>query len=136
MNPLSKKETVASLLTTLGQYYLMKYGYDPFILDCLHTAESYSPHDIYNKIMEADYETRLTLEIARLLNARHPETLKKISPEAYKHYEHMHKLYKEIDNSGYEDMPKEIYARRLRHVEKLKKEEDGHAQPTIRKTVK
>ena len=35
----------------------------------------------------------------------------------------MHKLYKEIDNSGYEDMPKEIYARRLRHVEKLKKEE-------------
>ena len=45
-----------------------------------------------------------------------PETLKKISPEAYKHYEHMHKLYKEIDNSGYEDMPKEIYARRLRHV--------------------
>ena len=64
------------------------------------------------------------------------ETLKKISPEAYKHYEHMHKLYKEIDNSGYEDMPKEIHARRLRHVEKLKKEEDGHAQPTIRKTVK
>ena len=55
-----------------------------------------------------------------------PETLKKISPESYKHYEHMHKLYKEIDNSGYEDMPKEIYARRLRHVEKLKKEEDGH----------
>ena len=55
-----------------------------------------------------------------------PETLKKISPEAYKHYEHMHKLYKEIDNSGYEDMPKEIYARRLRHVEQLKKEEDGH----------
>ena len=126
MNPLSKKETVASLLTTLGQYYLMKYGYDPFILDCLHTAESYSPHDIYNKIMEADYETRLTLEIARLLNARHPETLKKISPEAYKHYERMHELYKEIDNSGYEDMPKEIYARWLRHVEKLKKEEDGH----------
>lgn len=38
----------------------------------------------------------------------------------------MYKLYKEIDNSGYEDMPKEIHARRLRHVEKLKKEEDGH----------
>lgn len=27
----------------------------------------------------------------------------------------MHELYKEIDNSGYEDMPKEIYARWLRH---------------------
>lgn len=136
MTPLSKKETIASLLTTLGQYYLMKYGYDPFILDCIHTTETYSPHDIYSKIMEADYETRLTLEIARLLNARHPEALKRISPEAYKHYEHMHELYKEIDNSGYEDMPKGIYARWLRHVEKLKKEEKEHAQPTIRKTIK
>lgn len=27
----------------------------------------------------------------------------------HKRHEHMHKLYKEIDNSGYEDMPKEIY---------------------------
>ncbi|WP_455584675.1 hypothetical protein [Bacteroides sp.] len=136
MTPLSKKETVASLLTVLGQYYLTKYGYDPFIMDCIHTAESYAPHDIYSKIMEASYETRLTLEIAHLLNAHNPETLKKISPEAYKHYERMHELYREIDDSGYEDMPKEIYARWLRHVEKLKKEETGHRQPTIRKTVK
>ena len=136
MTPLSKKETVASLLTMLGQYYLMKYGYDPFILNCIHTAEIYAPHDIYSKIMEANYETRLTLEIARLLNAPNPETLKRISPEAYKHHERMHQLYKEIDDSGYEDMPKEIYARWLRHVDKLKKEDVKHPQPVMRKTVK
>lgn len=136
MTPLSKKETVASLLTMLGQYYLMKYGYDPFILNCIHTAENYAPHDIYSKIMEANYETRLTLEIARLLNAPNPETLKRISPETYKHHERMHQLYKEIDDSGYEDMPKEIYARWLRHVDKLKKEDVKHPQPVMRKTVK
>lgn len=136
MTPLSKKETVASLLTMLGQYYLIKYGYDPFILNCIHTAEIYAPHDIYSKIMEANYETRLTLEIARLLNAPNPETLKRISPEAYKHHERMHQLYKEIDDSGYEDMPKEIYARWLRHVDKLKKEDVKHPQPVMKKTVK
>ena len=74
---------VASLLTMLGQYYLMIYGYVPFILYCIHTAEIYAPLDIYSNIMEANYETRLTLEIARLLNAPNPETLKRISPEAY-----------------------------------------------------
>lgn len=136
MTPLSKKETVASMLTLLGQYYLMKYGYDPFILKCIHTAELFAPYDIYSKIMEADYETRLTLEIARLLNIRNPEILKKVSPEAYKHYERMHELYKEIDDSGYEKMPKEIYARWLRHVDKLKKEESKNHQPIFRKTVK
>lgn len=136
MTPLSKKETVASMLTLLGQYYLMKYGYDPFILKCIHTAELFAPCDIYSKIMEADYETRLTLEIARLLNIRNPKILKKVSPEAYKHYERMHELYKEIDDSGYEEMPKEIYARWLRHVDKLKKEESKNHQPIFRKTVK
>ena len=63
-------------------------------------------------------------------------TLKRISPEAYKHHERMHQLYKEIDDSGYEDMPKEIYARWLRHVDKLKKEDVKHPQPVMRKTVK
>lgn len=136
MNPLSKKETIASMLTLLGQYYLMKYGYDPFLLDCIHTAGLYAPHDVLNKIMEANYETRLTLEIARLLNIRSPEVLKTVFPKAYKHHERMHELYKEIDDSGYEDMPKEIYERWLRHVDKLKKEDAEHPQPVMRKTVK
>ena len=48
----------------------------------------------------------------------------------------MHQLYKEIDDSGYEDMPEEIYARWLRHVDKLKKEDVKHPQPVMRKTVK
>lgn len=136
MFPLSKKETVASMLTLLGQYYLIKYGYDPFILDCIHTAEKYSSNNIQNKIIEANYETRLTLEIARLLNIPNPNILKEVSPEAYSHYKRMHTLYKEIDDSGYENMPKEIYARWLRHVEKLKNEEAEHPQPVVRKTVK
>ena len=105
-------------------------------MTCINTSQIYAPQDKNSKKKEDNYETKLTLEIARLLNAPNPETLKRISPEAYKHHERMHQLYKEIDDSGYEDMPKEIYARWLRHVDKLKKEDVKHPQPVMRKTVK
>lgn len=61
MNPLSKRETIALMMNQLGRYYLMKYGYDPFILECTHVAKQYAPNDIESIILEADYETRLTL---------------------------------------------------------------------------
>lgn len=136
LTPLSKKETVASMLVSLGRYYLVKYGYDPFVLDCMHQAEKYSPNDIDAKLMEADYETRLTLEIARLLDAHNPEILKKKSIEAYKHYEHMHELYKEIDDSGYEDMPPQIYQKWLKHLAREKDKELNNPQPVVRKIIK
>lgn len=136
MNPLSRKETIASMLVQLGRYYCMKYGYDPFILDCVHEVKHYAPNNIDAKIIEADYETRLTLEIARLLDAPKPEVLEKISPEAFKHYECMQKLYKEIDDSGYENMPVEIYERWLKHVAREKEKERKNPQPTLQKMVK
>ncbi|WP_291587955.1 hypothetical protein [Bacteroides sp.] len=136
MSPLSKKETIALIMNQLGRYYLMKYGYDPFILECTHKAKQYAPNDIESIILEADYETRLTLEIAHLLNAHNPDILKNISPDAYKHYERMQELYKEIDSSGYEDMPVEIYERWLKHVAREKEKEQKNSQPTIRKMIK
>lgn len=136
MVPLSKKETVTSMFVQLGRYYLMRYGCDPFILNCAHEVQRYEPSNIDAKIIEADYETRLTLEIAHLLNAPKPEILRNISPEAYKHYERMQALYKEIDDSGYEDMPVEIYERWLKHVAREKDKESKNPQPTIRMMIK
>lgn len=136
MNPLSKRETIALMMNQLGRYYLMKYGYDPFILECTHKAKQYAPNNIESIILEADYETRLTLEIAHLLNAHNPDILKSISPDAYRHYERMQELYKEIDGSGYEDMPVEIYERWLKHVAREKEKARKNSQPTIRKMIK
>ena len=85
--------------------------------------------------MESNYQTRLTLEIARLIGAHNPEELKKASPDAYKHYQHMIRLYKELDDSGYEEMPKEIYERWLRYVSRLKADELKESQPALRKVT-
>lgn len=136
LTPLSKKQTIASLMTTLGGYYRTKYGYDSFMMQCAHTAKLYDPHSIQALGIEADYETRLTLEIARLLNAPKPEILKEISPEAYKHYERMHQLYKEMDDLGYEQLPPEIYQKWLEHIASEKERESKNPQPNIMKMKK
>ena len=116
LTPLSKKETVASMVLQLGRYYLLKYGYDPFIMNCVALTEKYSPHDIEARILGANYQTTLTLTIARLLEARKPLELKNHSPEAYRHYERMQELYRGIDSMGYEEMPVEIYRKWMEHV--------------------
>lgn len=134
--PVSKKETVAMLMAQLGRYYRVKYGYDSFIIKCAEQSERYAPNNIDAKIIEADYQTKLTMEIARLMNARTPEMLKEISPDAYRHYVRMHQLYKEIDDSGYEEMPIEIYRNWLKHVAGLKEKEKSDSQLRLRKMVK
>ena len=135
LNALTTKQTVALLFTTLGRYYQDKYGYDPFIWDCADQTLKYLPNSVDARIMESNYQTRLTLEIARLIGAHNPEELKKASPDAYKHYQHMIRLYKELDDSGYEEMPKEIYERWLRYVSRLKADELKESQPALRKVT-
>ena len=39
LSALDKKETLASIVALLGRYYLLKYGYDPFILKCAEEAK-------------------------------------------------------------------------------------------------
>lgn len=120
---MGKKEIVSELLVQLGRYYLVKYGYDPFILKCTATARQYSPYSVDGLILEADYQTKLTLRIAELLNTPNPEALKQVSPEGYGHYERMHELYRMIDQTGYEETPPEIYQAWLNHIEKEKEKE-------------
>lgn len=47
----------------------------------------------------------------------------------------MIRLYKELDDSGYEEMPKEIYERWLRYVSRLKADEQKESQPALRKVT-
>jgi hypothetical protein len=67
-------------------------------------------------MQKAFYQTRLTLIIANLFDAKNPDILKEKSPKAYKHFEKMHELYKQIDDLGYEELPTEIYANWLKYL--------------------
>jgi len=124
LEPLDKQNTIAELLISLAGGYYTKFGLDDFYLQCGDTARKYLKNDLNAIMNTAAYETSLTMTLAHLLDAKKPENLKQKSPEAYKHYEKMQALYKQIDDMGYEELPPEIYARWLQHINKLKEKED------------
>lgn len=123
LEPLDKTNSVAEMLVDLAGGYYQKYGLDDFYLKCLETASHYLSNDINALKYKAAYQTRLTLTLAYLLRAKNPEEMKEKSPEAYKQYERMLALYKQIDDVGYEELPDNVYSQWLEHVENLKVKE-------------
>lgn len=121
MSPLSKEEVIAAMAAQLGTYYLVRYGYDPFVIKCADKALEHYPVCTQALLLKADYQTRLTLEIAERLQASKPEMLKQHSSKAYGHYEKMQKIYSQLDATGYEPTPVEIYENWVEHVEELKR---------------
>ena len=136
LSALDKKETLASIVALLGRYYLLKYGYDPFILKCAEEAKKYMKVPLDALILEANYETRLTMEVARLLNIPTPQAMREMCPEAYKHYEHMQEIYRKIDDTGYENIPPEVYDRWLKHIEQEKEKEKRHPRSPFIQIIK
>ena len=120
LEPLDKKQVVSEMLLELAKGYYTKYGLDDFYLQCTDTAKQYLSNDLDAIMLKAAYEESLTMTLAHLLDAKKPEIMKEKSPEAYKHYEQMQALYKQIDNLGYEELPSEIYARWLDYLGKQK----------------
>jgi hypothetical protein len=129
LEPIDKKDAVANMLLSLARGYRNKYGYDDFYLKCVNTAASYLPNEIDPLILQAAYQTRLTLTIANLLGAKNPTELEKLSPEAYQHHKQMLALYDKIDNLGYEKLPEELYAQWLKYLEGQK--EKAERMPAI-----
>jgi len=116
LEPMDKRNTIASMLLQLARGYYDKYGYDDFYMECVNTAKQYLTNEVDAQILQSAYQTRLTLILAKLLNAPNPEKLKEVSPEAYVHYELMLSQYNQIDATGYQDIPEEIYARWLKYI--------------------
>ncbi len=120
MEAMTTSETVAELLNDLAHSYIGKYGYDDFTLWCTDIAKKYNSRHLNSWMLEADYYTRLTIIIANLLEAKNPQILKEISPQAYRYHLKMLELYQLIDDSGFEELPVDLYERWLEHVARLK----------------
>ncbi len=124
LEPLEKKEAVAQMLVELARGYYEKFGLDSFYLNCANTASKHMKNQLDPLILKAFYEERLTLTLAKLLDAQKPEMMQQKSPESYKHYVNMQELYNQIDNLGFEKLPDGIYARWLEHINNLKAKEN------------
>ena len=124
LDPLDKKEVVAQMLAELASGYYEKYGLDNFYLNCANTAMKNSNNQLQPLMQKAFYEERLTMTLAKLLQAPKPEIMQQKSPEAYKHFLKLQELNQQIDNLGYEETPAAIYATWLEHINDLKAKEN------------
>jgi hypothetical protein len=124
LEPLNKQQIIAEMLIDLARHYHARFGLDDFYLKCADTAAKYISCEINAIMLKAIYQESLTLYLAELLDAKTPEIMKQKSPEAYKHYEKMHELYKQIDKLGYEKFPDELYAVWLDYIAKQKEKSE------------
>jgi len=124
LEPMDMKNSIAAMLIELAGSYYTKYGLDDFYLQCAETALEYMDNKSSGLLLKAAYQTKLTLFLAHLLEAKNPEEMKKKSPEAYKHHELMLELYRQVDDTGYEDLPDDLYAKWLEYTESERKKAD------------
>ena len=124
LEPMDKTNVIAHMLIELARGYYQKYGLDDFYLKCADTAIEYTANNLEPLMLKSFYQTRLTLTLGHLLQAKNPEIMKGLSPEAYKHYEKMQALYNQIDDLGYEELPEDLYTRWLDHIAKEKEKSE------------
>lgn len=134
--PMGKKDVIASMMTQLGHYYYVKYNHDPFVLKCMQQAGKYMKVPVDAWRVEADYENKLVFSLIKLLRIEGMDQMKEYYPEVYRHYARLQELNRKIEESGYEELPPEVYQQWLDHIQKLKEEEQRHPQSPIRKITR
>lgn len=117
MDTIDKKQTVASLLSDLADEYIEKVGFDDFILKALNRSLEIYPNNITAIMRKSDYYTVL---FKYVVDQKGKPTLAQLQqdPKANQIYLQRNEMYDAIDNSGYEDMPKDAYENWLKSIDK------------------
>lgn len=116
MNPLSKKETVASCMLDLAKGYRNKYGFDEFYLTMVNTALNYVPNDVVGIYQRGGYYYWLLQSVLE----QDPNILKKLRdhPELQDIVDNLKFNNERLMSLGYSEMPKEAYADWLKSMDK------------------
>lgn len=117
LDTINKKQLIASLLCDLADIYKIKIGYDDFILKCINRSLDIYPNNILAIMKKSDYYTLLLQYIIKQKGKTSVAELQQ-DKNSNEIFFHRNLMYEQIDNSGYEPMPKEIYQTWLNSVEK------------------
>jgi len=125
MDTIDKKQAIGMLLADLSTEYTEKFGYDDFVLKMLNRSLEIYPNNIVSIMRKADYYTLL---LKYVIDQKGKPTLAQLQqdPHANNIYIKRNEMYDMIDNSGYEDMPKDAYENWLKSI-------DNETQKTNRK---
>ena len=123
LDTLSQRQLYAQCLADLLISYEREHGHDDFAEQMKQKIQQINPNNLTAKIVDANQNKDDA--ISKIRAAGKP-SLKDLPnyPEAYKAYLKMQESYKEIDNTGFQDMPKEAYRVWRKSVEKEKQKEE------------
>jgi len=124
MDTISNHETVATLINTLANGYIRKYGYDSFIKTCSDAVREHYPNQLNALMLESNWQTQTTMYIAKQKGNPPAKEFVKDS-RAKTEFEKMHEVYSQIDALGYEFMPEEIYLKWLQGLEAAKQKPEN-----------
>lgn len=124
MDTLSKREMIAGTLYGLGKGYAQKFGYDKFVLQNAETTLKYHTNDVFAMQLKADYATMRFKYVLHQLNYP-PKNQIHLYPRANQILQEMYEIYGYIDQTGYENMPEEMYKAWLKSFN-----EEKRKQPT------
>lgn len=116
MDTLGKRDVIAGCLFDLAKGYTKKYGFDQFVSDCTKKSLEHHPNNVFALQLHSDYHTVLFHHVAKQLGFPKLEDLQK-NRKAYELYLLRNQIYDLIDQSGFEPMPEEAYAKWLQSFE-------------------
>lgn len=133
MDTLNRQRQLADLLVDLVQGYREKIkGYDAFTESIINQILNIDSNNIKALMMKADIKS-FQFEDAANKVGRPPISRLAEYPEVYKLYQSRNDLYAQIDNSGYQAMPAEVYQKWL---QSLKREQQKQESKELQEEIK
>lgn len=119
MDTLSQKETIAACIFDLANSYTRKFGFDKFVLNCADKALHHSPKNVYALQLKSDYYVYMFQYVAKQLGYPPKEQIPQY-PQAYNLMQKAFEQHRLVEQTGYEDMPENMYQAWLQSFEKEK----------------
>jgi hypothetical protein len=135
LDTLSQRKLYAHCLADLLFGYEKEFGQDEFAEQIWKQIIANDPHNLIAKQTAANFITQYAL--AKINEAGRP-SLKDLPnyPEAYHAYQQMIQANKEIDDLGFQEMPKEAYQSWRKSIDKeKKKQESQEAQQQMKREI-
>lgn len=120
LDTINKTQLIASLLCDLAEIYTIKIGFDDFYLKCINRSLEVFPNNILAIMKKSDYYTLLLKYIVEQKGRPSVNQLQQ-DKKANEVFIQRNIMYEQVDNSGYEPMPKEVYQTWRNSVEKQSK---------------
>jgi len=134
LDTLGTKELVAQQLVDLAMGYKHKFGNDPIIKAAVDSALVYQPNSIQALMVKSNYQTELVEWLWRVRGRPQPQHFEN-DPRIREILVQRNAIYKQIDNTGYQEMPEEAYTLWLQSVFEEKENQEYNRQFIRRETT-